>query len=483
MANRATFFLLAFPVGLIGIVQLVFSFLSLVVFQDHLEVDFLIPALALAGISTMLMFMTGRLNATRIGFRDALLYATLTWVLTGLSGAIPIISIAHVSLTDGVFESVSALTTTGATILSGLDSMPKSFLLYRQFLQWMGGLGVVIFVVAVLPMLNVGGMRLLKAETPGPVKDDKLSPRIANTAHYLWFVYLLLSVSCAAAYYLAGMDGYDAIAHSLTTVSTGGFSTHDASMGYFQSPLVLLVSDFFMLLGAINFALHFRVLHSRSVSFYWKDEETKSFLIIVAFLSLVIAGVLYAGSLEDSVLSAVSDATFMLISFITSTGFGYANVGEWPIVLIFLLVIAGYFGGCAGSTAGGNKIIRILLSAKVILLEQRRLIHPRGVFIIKYQGKPVDSSILSATASFMSIAAFSSVVITLALMLTGLDFFSALTATAACLNVLGPAFGELGSNFQPVSDAGTWLLSGAMILGRLEYFTVLALFVPDFWRY
>lgn len=484
MVNRTVaLYLLSFPVALMGTVQMCFALLSLAVFNDHEETEFFIPAITMLAVALFCFGLVKRFDAFKIRFRDALLFAVLTWIVCGVLGAIPIILITNVSITDGVFESISALTTTGATILSGLDDMPKSFLLYRQFLQWLGGLGVVIFVVAVLPMLNVGGMKLLKAETPGPIKDDKLSPRIANTAHYLWFVYFVLTITCALSYFWGGMSAYDAIAHSFTTVSTGGFSTHDASMGYFNSPLLLIISDIFMMLGAISFVLHFRVGRAKDVYLYWRDEETRTFIALVLILSVIIAiSLLNSGRYHDPLI-ALNDATFHLISFITSTGYGAAGFTDWPLSVAFLLVIAGYLGGCAGSTAGGNKIIRNILSIKLMNQQLKRLIHPKGVFIVKYQGRPVDTDVLSATMAFMSIAATTSMVLTVALMATGLDFWSALTAIAACLNVLGPAFGALGSNFQPVSDVGTWILSLAMILGRLEYFTVLALFLPGFWRH
>ncbi len=483
MFNRTTtFYLLAFPTALMGAVQGFFAFLSLTIFDDHEEADFLTSSLMLVGAALLFLWLGKRFNPDKIRAKDALLFAVCTWIIIGCTGAIPIVSIAKVSITDGVFESVSAVTTTGATILSGLDSMPKTFLLYRQFLQWLGGLGVVIFVVAVLPMLNVGGMKLLKAETPGPVKDDKISSRVASTAHYLWVVYIVITVTCALSYYFCGMSAFDAIAHSLTTVSTGGFSTHDASMGFFANPAILLVADFFMLAGAINFALHYRAWHAKNGGAYWKDEETVAFLLIVAVLSIIISAILWETHNYESFFSAANHATFHLISFITSTGYGAASFTEWPSVIIFLLVFAGYLGGCAGSTAGGNKIVRVLLCARLLLAEVRKLIHPRGIFQVKYHGASVEKPILSATMAFLFFAAVTSMIFTLLLMATGLDFWSSLTAVAACLNVLGPGFGELSSNFQPVSDAGTWLLSFAMILGRLEYFTVLALFSPVFWR-
>jgi trk system potassium uptake protein len=478
----STLYLLAFPIGLMGVVQIVFALLAHTVFRDGVESNFFLPAILMILCSIGLLFFSRSFDAARLNYRDALLYAVLTWVVMGLVGALPIITVTGVSAVDGVFESVSALTTTGATILSGLDEMPRSFLLYRQFLQWLGGLGVVVFVVAVLPMLNVGGMRLLRAETPGPVKDEKLSPRIANTAHYLWGVYLAITLLCAAGYYFAGMSLYDAIAHSLTTVSTGGFSTHDASLGYFEGPAILIVSDIFMLLGAISFALHYQVWRRARPSQYLLDEETRGFLLLVLLLGVMVTLFLLASSSYDRPLLAFNAAFFHLISFITSTGYGAAGFTEWPLVVVVLLLAAGYMGGCAGSTAGGNKIIRNIVMVKMIRHEMRHLLHPKGVFTVKYNDQPVDVSVISATMAFITLATLTSVLVTLLMMATGLDFLSAFSATAACVNVLGPAFGELGNNFQPVNDAGTVILSFAMVLGRLEYFTALTLLLPAFWR-
>ena len=479
---RGHFYLLSFPIGITGIIQCVFSFLSWSVFQDQQLLIFISPGSGLVLFGIVLWLIFRKQFSNRIGYRSALLFTTLTWIVVSLFSAIPIFFATHVSLTDSVFESVSALTTTGATILSGLDQLPPTFLLYRQFLQWFGGLGVVVFVVAILPMLNVGGMRLLKMETPGPMKDEKLSPRVAHTAAYLWCVYLVITVLCALSYYLAGMNGFDAIAHSLTTVSTGGFSTHDASMGYFTNPMIFLVSDVFMLIGAISFALHFRVWRKRQFSLYLKDEETRAFLVVVLVLSLLVVLLLNSKVHYHHILSALGDGVFILISFITSTGYGVANYTEWPSVIVFMLIFAGFIGGCAGSTAGGNKMVRNILCYKFAGYEMNRLIHPSAIIRIKFQGQTVDEKVISATISFIFFVVLSTVVFTLLMMATGLDFWSSVTAVAACLNVLGPAFGKLGNNFQPVSDLGTWYLSGAMILGRLEYFTVIALFNVAFWH-
>jgi len=479
---RPAFYLLAIPVGSMGVVQLVFSLLSLLLFRDKQVNAFFLPSVLMLITAIILHGQSKKFDFSKITPRSSLLFATLSWCVMGLLGSIPIIIVTHVSLTDGIFESVSALTTTGATILTGLDEMPHSFLLFRQFLQWLGGLGIVIFVVEVLPLLNVGGMQLLKAETPGPIKDDKLAPRIKNTARYLWYIYVGSTVLCAIGYYFAGMTSFDAIAHSLTTISTGGFSTHDASFGFFQNHLIELNANIFMLIGAIAFGVHFQFIRTLNPSVYTKDEETKTFIYIIIALSIMMFFFLWNGHVHNSVLKDFNQSVFHVISFITTTGYADDSFTSWPIATALLLVIAGYLGGCAGSTAGGNKIIRNIISFKLIRLQLNKLIHPRGSFQVKYNGRRVEANVLTATMSFMSISAFMSISITFAVMLTGLDFWTSLTAVSSCLNVLGPAFGELGNNFQPATDSATWMFTFAMILGRLEYFSVLILFTKGYWR-
>lgn len=465
-----------------GMVQLCFALLSLWVFHDALAGFFLeaaIPTLLLAALPALLVW---RCPPTSISYRDALLFATLTWLVLGILGGLPIMLIANVSFTDATFESISGLTTTGASILSGLDSMPASFLLYRQFLHWMGGLGIVIFVVAILPMLNVGGMRLLRAETPGPFKDDKLTPRIKHTAHYLWLVYVLLTLACALAYYAGGMTLYDAVAHSFATISTGGFSTHDSGIWFYESQRLLLISDIFMLLGALNFALHFSSWHGRSLRVYWRDEESHTFLLLTMALAAVLAVWLWTKGTYNF-LDALGFALFETITFMTSTGFTAADLSSWPAGSDLFLVTVAYLGGCAGSTAGGNKIIRSIVAVKMIWQQLRLLIYPRAAIPIHYNGIPISNSVRSAVMAFLFFTAASTLLFTGLLMMTGLNAWSAFTAVAACLNVLGPGFGEVASNFQPVSDVGTWLLSAAMLVGRLEYLTIFALLLPAFWKY
>ncbi|MGO3346671.1 MAG: TrkH family potassium uptake protein [Marinomonas sp.] len=475
--------LLTMPCLWMGLVQLVFGELSFMLFKDNVASNFTMPASITLGVSLVILIVFKKYPLPSVSSREAMLFASLTWLAVGILGAIPIITVTHITFTDGVFESISALTTTGATVLSGLDEMPRTFLMYRQFLQWMGGLGVVIFVVAILPMLNIGGMRLLKAETPGPIKDEKLSPRVANTTHYLWLVYVTITVLCALCYYLAGMSVFDAIGHSLSTVSTGGFSTHDASMGYFHSTTLLWICNVFMMLGATNFALHYRVYLAKNIKLYWRDEEMRAFLLIVFVIASLLAFYLYQQGAEQTLSGAFTESFFHIISFITSTGFAATDLNSWPAVAAVILIFVGYIGGCAGSTAGGNKVIRNVISLKSVGLELKRLVHPNGVFAMKFQGRTINADVRQSVMGFMCLAALTTIVFTILLMATGMSFVAALSATAACLNVLGPGFGELGSNFAPLNDTGTWLMSFAMILGRLEYFTVLVLFFPILWRH
>lgn len=475
--------LLAFPCLLIGMIQLIFGLLSAFVFKDNIARLFIFPSLAILILAAILFFKNYRKKLEQINFRESMLYVTYTWVICGVLGAIPFQLIEHVSFTDAVFESISALTTTGATILTNLDDMPKSFLMYRQFLQWIGGLGVIIFVVAILPMLNIGGMKILKAETPGPIKDDKLAPRIANSAQYFWYIYLAITFLCCIGYVLSGLSWFEAIAHSFSTVSTGGFSTHDASLGYFNNAWTEINADIFMLLGATSFSLHFRFSRSLDFKVYTEDQEINVFTSIIIFLSIVLTLIIISNGDSEHLLDTFQHAVFILISFITSTGFGAHEFNNWPAATGLILIFSGFLGGCAGSTAGGNKIIRNILAFKIIAKQIKSLIHSYGKFSIHYNGKKVDDDVLSATMAFITFSAFISIILTLTLMLTGLSFWGAFSAVSACINVLGPAFGELGNNFQPVNDFGTWVLSLTMLLGRLEFFTILVIFSRYFWRH
>jgi len=414
--------------------------------------------------------------------REAFIFVSLFWVVLGLIGSLPFILGAHLSVTDATFEAVSAFTTTGATTIIGIDNLPPSILFYRQQLQWYGGLGVIVLAIAILPMLGVGGMRLYKAETPGPMKEEKLAPRIMHTARATWIIYLGFTLLCALAYWLAGMSVFDAIAHSLSTVSTGGFSTHDASLGYFHSSRIETIAIIFMLLGGISFSVHFLALQRSGFSIYWKDTQTKIFAIIILALIILTTLVLYLSHFYPDLSDDVRYASFEVVSVITSTGFGTADFSHWPLLLPALMIYASFIGGCAGSTAGGIKVIRFMLLFKVGIREIASLIHPKIIRPIKLDGGAVNNRITDAVWGFFSLYVLVFVLFVLFVMATGVDQVTAFGAVATCINNLGPGLGDVASNFAHINEVAKWLLTWAMLLGRLEIFTMVALLLPAFWR-
>jgi len=424
-----------------------------------------------------------RKNKAELRTRDGFLIVTLFWTVLGLFGSIPFLMSEgmQMSFTDALFESISGLTTTGATVLSGLDDLPKSILYYRQQLQWLGGMGIVAIAVAILPMLGIGGMQLYKAESPGPVKDNKLLPRVTETAKALLFLYVSLTTLCAIAYYLAGMDAFDAITHSYSTVSIGGFSTHDASIGYFQNPTIELIAVFFMIFSGINFALHFLALRSRSLKIYWPDTELKFYLFLLFSISIITIFVLI-GSGTYPVNEAILKGLFEVVSISTTTGFSSADFSSWPNFLPFLLFYMAIIGSCAGSTGGGMKVIRVVLIIKQGFRELKRLIHPNAVIPIKLGNNKVPDRVIESVWGFFSVYVMAYMFMLLALLATGLDITTAFTAVGASINNLGPGLGEVSETYGSMPVSSKWVLCLGMLLGRLEVFTLLVLFSPHFWR-
>ncbi len=416
--------------------------------------------------------------------RDGFIVVLLFWVGLSLSGAVPLMLAEHphMRLADAVFESISGLTTTGATVLTGIDELPRSILFYRQFLQWLGGMGIIVLAVAILPLLGIGGMQLYRAETPGPMKDHKLTPRIAETAKALWYIYLALTILCAGAYWLAGMTPFDAIGHSFSTVGIGGFSTHDASLGYFDSPLIEAIAVVFMTIAGINFALHYAAWHTLTIRAYRGEEELKVYLILLCGLAIISTLYLYFSGTFSGFLNAARFGIFQAVSISTTTGFTTAGYHVWPSFLPVLLLFASFIGGCAGSTGGGLKVIRILLLFKQGMREILRLIHPNAEIPIRVGGAALPDRVVDAVWGFFAtyVAIFSFLL--LALMATGLDQVTAFSAVAASMNNLGPGLGDVGANYGMISDTAKWLLSLGMLLGRLEIFTLLVILSPSFWR-
>ncbi len=416
--------------------------------------------------------------------RDGFIIVALFWAVLGSSGAVPLALAEELrlSVTDALFESISGLTTTGATVLVGIDDLPVSILWYRQQLQWLGGMGIIVLAVAILPMLGIGGMQLYRAETPGPMKDAKMTPRITETAKALWYIYLGLTVACAIGYWLAGMSGFDAIAHSFSTVAIGGFSTHDASMGYFDSALIEAVAVVFMFLSGINFALHFIAWRRMSTNPYLRDPEFRAYFTGLAIVAVLTTASLFLTGTFENFGSALHHGIFQAVSIGTTTGFTTAEYFAWPIFLPVLLIFSSFVGGCAGSTGGGLKVIRFLLLVKQGVREIQRLIHPNAQIPVKIGNKVLPERVIQAVWGFFAVYVASFSVMLLLLMATGLDQITAFSAVAACLNNLGPGLGEVGLNYAGINDFAKWVLSLAMLLGRLEIFTLLVLLTPTFWR-
>lgn len=444
-----------------------------------------LSAFLLSVITGFILWAPVRRVRKEMRLRDGFMIVVMFWTVLSLFGAIPftLLNGESLSISDAVFESFSGLTTTGATVIVGLDELPKSILFYRQQLQWLGGMGIIVLAVAILPMLGIGGMQLYRAETPGPMKDNKLTPRITETAKALWYIYLGLTIACASAYWLAGMDLFNAIAHSFSTVAIGGFSTHDLSMAYYTGmPMIDVVAIIFMLLAGVNFALHFMSWRNFSIEPYKEDAEFKTYLLLLGVVGVITTAFLIQTDTYASWNQALLHGLFQAVSIGTTTGFTSGDYAHWPGFLPVLLVFASFIGGCAGSTAGGMKVIRFLLLLKQGVREIRRLIHPNAVIAIKVGGKAMPDQVLSAVWGFFSVYVAIFSVLLLLLMMTGMDQVTAFSAVAACMNNLGPGLGDVSANYAGVTDFGKWLLCIAMLLGRLEIFTLLVLFTPAFWR-
>lgn len=435
-------------------------------------------------VGLLLWFPVRRVH-TGMRVREGFLVVTLFWVVLGGVSSLPFHFSAepHLPFTEAIFEAVSALTTTGATVIVGIDELPHAILWYRQQLQWLGGLGVAVIALAVLPVLGVGGMQLYRAEASGPTKQDKLTPRLDETVRAFLRIYLVLTVTCGFAYWVAGMTAFDAVGHAFATVSTGGFSTHDASIAWFQSDLIELICVVFMIAGGISFALHFQVFQTMRFSRYWHHSETRTFLLVVLAVTFIATVLLLLAAPGASILDRFMNALFQTVSVMTSTGFGTESFADWPSFLPLLLMFVSIMGACAGSTTGGMKTIRLMMVYKQGVREIGRIIHPNAVSPVKLGGRVVSTRVMEAIWGFFAAYTLAYVFLMLLFMASGMDQVTAFSAVAATLNNLGPGLGSVSSNFQDVSDFGKWVGIAGMLLGRLEIFTVLVLLTPEFWRH
>ncbi|HED16227.1 MAG TPA: potassium transporter [Gammaproteobacteria bacterium] len=446
------------------------------------EAKHFIAAMALILVPGIIFWAISRRHSGELATRDGFIVVALFWAGISMLAAWPFMLGAHLNFVDAMFEAVSAVTTTGATVITGLDNLPPSLLFYRQELQWLGGMGMIVLAVAILPMLGVGGMQLYRAEAPGPFKEEKMTPRLAHTARLVWMIYLAMTVANALAYWLAGMSPFDAISHSLSTVSTGGFSTHDESLGYFHSSTIEAIAIVFMLLGAINFSVHYLAWHNRRLSEYLRNTEVRTFLLFVLAMIIFVGLILRTSGQYETLPPSIRNATFEVVSVVTSTGFGTVDFSHWPVFLPTLLIIISFVGGCGGSTAGGMKVMRVHLLVRQVMSEVTLLIHPQAVVPVRIGKRIMDTRTTEAVRGFLSVYVATFVVLMLLMMLAGLDQVSAFSAIATCMNNLGPGLGQVASTFSDVSDMGKIVSMVAMLLGRLEIFTILVLLAPEFWR-
>ncbi|MDO3381702.1 TrkH family potassium uptake protein [Gilvimarinus algae] len=471
----------------LGVLLMMFSLTLLIPisvslwFNDHNYMTFL-WGFALAFGAGLALWAPVYKSRADLRTRDGFLVTALFWTVLGAFGSLPLYfsNGLDLSVTDAIFESISGLTTTGATVITGLDALPPSILFYRQQLQWFGGIGIIVIAVAILPMLGIGGMQLYRAEAPGPVKDNKLTPRITETAKALFLIYLTFTALCLLAYKIAGMSWFDALAHSLSTVANGGFSTHDNSMHHFESNAILLICSIAMLIAGANFALHFLVWREKNPLHYLKDAEFRFY-----------AGWIFFGSITTILLLAVTqtysatDSFFIgfynLASTLSTAGFA-SDFNAWPSFLPYMLFLLAFLGGCASSTGGGMKMIRILLLYKQGVREIHRLIHPKACIPIKLGTLSVPNRVIEAVWGFFVMYVVMYIAMFLILIATGLDLPTAFSAVGASITNLGPGMGDVAGNYSEINSPAKWVLCFAMLLGRLEVFTLLVLFSPVFWR-
>lgn len=473
--------------GMIAMVMSLWQLLPLALalgLGDGMAVDFALSMGVNCAAGYVLWLATKRFR-NELKPRDGIALVVFAWVGGAAFATMPLLlAIPGLSFTDAYFEAMAGLTATGSTVLSGLDHLPPSVNVWRAQLQWLGGLGVLVLVVAILPMLGLGGRQLYRAEIPGPMKDARLTPRIKETAKALWTVYAVLTIACLFAYALAGMDWIDALVHAFSTMGLGGFSSHDASIGYFDSPAIETVAIVFMLIAGVNFATHFLAWQERGPGPYRRDTEVITF-VFVMLASVVSIGVYlwWRGSYPD-LPTALRFAAFNTISVGTTTGYVTHDYGEWPLFAPLWLLFLGSFATCSGSTGGGIKMIRAIVLYRQIYRDMARMLHPNAIIPVKVAGQRVPGTVIVGVLAFFFLWIATLVVATLLLTATGLDPVTALSAATATLSNIGPGLNEVGpaSNFSGLSDPQTWICTLVMLLGRLELFTVLVLFTPAFWR-
>ena len=453
-------------------------------FHDGLVAEFAISMLSTLGVG-MLLFTATRRHYRELKVRDGFLLVTFSWSFMAVVATFPILAVyPEISFTDAFFETMSALTTTGATVLTGLDHAPRSINLWRCMLQWLGGLGIIVLAVAILPLLGVGGMQLFRAEMPGPMKEARLTSRIADTAKALWLVYTGLSLACMLSLRVAGMDWFDAICHGFSTVALGGFSTRDASIGAYDSRAIELVVVVFTILGAINFATHFMAWRARTGRSYLNDAEARTLVTLILASCLLVAVFLQWKGVYPDFATALRHATFNVVSIGLTSGFSSVDYAQWPVFVPILMLFLASIAPSSGSTGSGIKMVRTIILYKQGLRELHKLLHPQSAELNKLGNVPVPNKVTFSVLGFIFLYFMTVTTVTFVLLASGMDFLTALSAAVACINNVGPALGELGpaANFGGITDFQKWVCLSAMLLGRLEILSVLVIFTRSFWR-
>ena len=454
----------------------VFPIVVSLVFNDN-SLQLFLPAFIFIGVLGLLGFYFTKGIKRDLTAKDGFVIIVMFWLVLSLAGSIPFY-LSGMSLIDSFFESMSGITTTGATVISNIESLPESLKFYRQLLQWMGGMGLIVLAIAVMPLLGIGGGQLFKTDIPGAMGEQRLTPRIQETAKALWSIYLGLTVLCTIFYTIAGMSFFDAVSHAMSTVSIGGFSTYDNSIGHFNNLTVEIICMVFMLLSAMSFALHyFSIYKSKSLKYFF-DPELRFFVSILLIIFILALSV-NALSAQSNI--SIRELAFHTVSTVTTTGFGISDTSNWSFSISFLLLIGAFIGACSGSVGGGVKSWRVMIMLNHAYSNIVKMIHPNSVVTLKVGTKSVDDGVATSVWGFFSIYVISFVILLMAVLISGLDLETAFSSVGACLNNLGPGLGLVSENYSEINSFAKGVLAFSMLLGRLEIFTLLIILTPLFW--
>ena len=458
-------------------ISYIFPIIVSLIYKDG-AINLFLSTLSIVSLIGVIGVFLTRGEDNNLSQKDGFVIIVLFWIVLSFAGSVPFY-LSGMTFIDSIFESTSGITTTGATVISNIDALPESLLFYRQLLQWMGGMGLIVLAIAVMPLLGIGGGQIYKTEVPGAMGEQRLTPRIKETAQALWLIYLGLTIACAVLYYFNGMSVFDSISHAMSTVAIGGFSTHNESIGFFDSISIELICMVFMLLSSFSFALHYFAIYKSKPLKYFYDPELRFFasiLLLIFIIALIIS------FFSDMSGANIRQIAFHSVSMITTTGFSVSDTNNWPFSISFLLLIGAFVGACSGSVGGGVKSWRVLIMINHAYKNIMTIIHPNSVISLKIGTKNVDDQVATSVWGFFSIYIISFVILLLGILISGLDFESAFSAVGACLNNLGPGLGAVSENYSQITSFSKGILAFAMLLGRLEIFTLLVLLTPMFWE-